>query len=63
MPKMYYFTNIIFKNRQVLGVFRPLLPLTFNIGYLQFHDLAKLCFFKQIMTKLNFKSIVMTLFQ
>jgi len=33
----------------------PSAPLTFNIGDLKFRDLAKLCFFKLIMTKSNFK--------
>jgi len=38
-----------------MGDLHPQRLLTFNIGDLKFRDLAKLCFFKLIMTKSNFK--------
>jgi len=41
MSKMHYFSNKF---------------SSFNIGDLKFRDLAKLCFFKLIMTKSNFKN-------
>jgi len=47
---------ILFKNRQALGVLRWGL-LIFNFGELKLRNLAKLCFFKPIMTKSNFKNI------
>jgi len=37
--------------------------LTFDIVDLKLRDLAKLCFFKLIMTKSNFQKPVMMLFQ
>jgi len=52
MSKMHYFrTN--FQNS----------PITFDIGDLKLRDLVKLWFFKQILTKSNFKKSVKTLFQ
>jgi len=52
----------MFKNRQALGAHRSQRPLIFNIGDLKLRDLIKLCFFKLIVTKLNFKKSVMTSF-
>jgi len=47
----------MFKNRQALGTLRPnTTNLTFSIGDLNFRDLAKVWFFKLIMTKSNIKS-------
>jgi len=53
----------IFKNRHTMEALCPQRPLTFDFGDLKLRDLAKLCFFKQIMTKSNFKKSVMTSFQ
>jgi len=38
-------------------------PIIFNFGDLKLRDLVKLCFFKLIMTKPNFKKSAMTWFQ
>jgi len=46
----------MFKNRQALGALCPQRDLTFNIGDLKFCDLAKLWFFKLIMTDSNIKN-------
>jgi len=48
MFKMHYFSNKFSKIAKRWGG-------TFNIGDLKFRDLAKLWFFKLIMTKSNFK--------
>jgi len=48
---MYYFSNKFSKM-----ALRTQRPLAFNIDDLNFHDLAKLWFFKLIMTKSNFKN-------
>jgi len=53
MSKMHYFRN------KFSGALRLQLYLTFDIGDLKLHNLAKLCFFKLIVTKLNFKKSVM----
>jgi len=50
---MHYFSNKFFKNRQFKN--RPL-----NFSDLKFRDLAKLRFFKLIMTKSNFKNQLLT---
>jgi len=51
MPKMHYFSNKFSK-----------IPLNFDFNNLKLRDVAKFCFFKMIMTKLNFKKSVMTSF-
>jgi len=53
----------MFKNRRALGAFRSQRPLTYDFGDLKLRDSPKLCSFKLIMTKSNFKKSVMTLFQ
>jgi len=55
MSKMHYFSNKFSKVAKRWGALRLQRPSTFNIGDLKFRDLAKLCFFKLIMTKSNFK--------
>jgi len=61
MYKMHYFCNN-FQKSPTMGALRPQRCLTFNNVDLKFRDLAKLWFFKLIMTKLNFKKLVMTSF-
>jgi len=39
-----------------MGALRPQRPLIFNFGDLKLRNLAKLCFFKPIMTKSNSKN-------
>jgi len=53
MPKMHYFSC---KFSKIANHSQH--PLTFSIGVMKFRDLAKLWFFKLIMTKSNFKNIV-----
>jgi len=45
----------MFKNRQTLGALHSQHHLTFNIGDLKFRDLAKLWYFKLIMTESDLK--------
>jgi len=54
MSKMLYFSTN-FQKSPSAGALHPHRCLNFNIGDLKFRDLAKLCFFKLIMTKSNFK--------
>jgi len=46
-----------------LGALRPQRPLSFDFGDLKLRDLAKLWFFKLIITKSNFKKSLMTSFK
>jgi len=63
MSKMHYFNNKCSKIAKRWDYLNsPQRPLSFNIGDLKFRDLATLWFFKPIMTKSNFKNIVMTYF-
>jgi len=59
---MHYFSN---KSSKIAksGAFRPQLRLTFDVDDVKLRDLAKLWFFRLIMTKSNFEKSVMTLFQ
>jgi len=54
---MHYFRNKFLKIAE-----SPQRPLTFDFSKLKLRELAKLCFFKLIMTKSNLKKSVMTLF-
>jgi len=58
MPKMHCFSKQIFK----MGALLLQRPLILGFGDLKLRDVVKFCFFKTIMTKLNFKKSVMTLF-
>jgi len=53
MSKMHYFSNKFSKIARRWGLFAP--STSEIIGNLRFCDLAKLWFFKLIMTKLNFE--------
>jgi len=55
MSKMQYLGNTFSKIAKRWGLFSPSAHYSFNFGDLEFRDLAKLCFFKLIMTKSNFK--------
>jgi len=59
MPKTQYFSN---KFSKIASAGGPT-PLIFYFIDLKLRDLAKLWFFKLIMTKSNFKKTVMTSFQ
>jgi len=50
MIKTHYFSrpNKSLKNLQALGLFAPKPPLTFDVGDLKMHDLAKLCFLNKL---------------
>jgi len=55
------FYKKIFKNREAMGAFRFQPPLAFDVNDLKLRNLAKLWFFKLIMTKFNYKkSVVMS---
>jgi len=54
MYKMHYLNN------KFSNIAKCLLPLTFDVGDLKLRDFSKLCFFKLIMTKSNFKKSVKT---
>jgi len=56
MSKMLYFS-------QALGASPSPGFLTFSVGDLKLRNLAKLCFFKLIPMKYNFKKSVITSFQ
>jgi len=45
-----------FQKLQALGALRPQRPLIFDFCDLKLRDVAKLCFFKLIMMKSNFKN-------
>jgi len=51
---MHCFSNKFSKIAKRWGLSAPSAPF-FNFGELKLHNLAKLCFFKLIMTKSNFK--------
>jgi len=59
MSKMHYFSNKISKIAKRWSS-PPQPPLTFDDGDLKLRDLAKLWFFKLIMTKSKFKKLGMT---
>jgi len=52
---MRYFINKFSKIAKRWGLSAPSTPLTFNLGDLKLHDLAKLKIFKLIITKSNIK--------
>jgi len=61
MVKMYYFSNIFLKNRQLLEALRPQHPLTFNIVNLKLRDLAKIAVFQADYDEIELqKSIIMS---
>jgi len=57
---MRYCSNNFQKSPSAESFSLPHHCLTLNFGNLKFRDLPKLCFFRLIMTKLNFKKSVMT---
>jgi len=61
VPKMHYFSNKFSEIAKRWGFSAPA-PLNFHFGELKLCNLAKLWFFKLIMTKLNFKKSIMTTF-
>jgi len=54
MSKMHYFSDKLSKIVNHWGISASQCPFTFNFGDLRLRALAKLWFFKLIMTKLNF---------
>jgi len=59
---MHYFNNKFSKIAKRWELSAPSAPLIFTFGELKLRNFAKLCFFKLIMTKSNFKKTIMTLF-
>jgi len=57
MPKMHYFSNKFSKIAKHWWF-----SLIFDFGDLKLRDVTKFCFFKLIMTKSNFKKLVMASF-
>jgi len=59
MNKIQILSNKSSKIVKRLGLFYLRYPplLIFDVGYLKLRDLAKLCFFRLIVTKSNFKKI------
>jgi len=53
---MHYFCNKFAKIAKHWGSLHPGLPFIFDFGELKLRDLAKIWFFKLIMTKLNLKN-------
>jgi len=67
MPEMHSFSNKFSKIAKRWGLFalcplRPQRSLIFDFVVLKLRDVAKFCFFKLIMTKSNFKKLVMKSF-
>jgi len=60
MSKILYFYNKCSEIAKRWGFSTTSAPLTFNIGDQKLRDFAKLCFFKLIMIKSNFKKSLMT---
>jgi len=56
MPKMHYFSNKFSKIANRWGSLCPQRPLSFDFGDLKLLYLAKLWFFKLIMTNHTFKN-------
>jgi len=56
---MHYFSNKFSQIAKRWGLSAPSAPI-FGFGDLNLRDVAKLCFFKLIMMKSNFKKSVMT---
>jgi len=56
MSQIHHFCNNFSKIAKRWGLFAPNASLTFNFDDLKLRYLTKLCFFKLIMTKSNFKN-------
>jgi len=59
---MHYFSNKFSKIAKRRGLSAPQRPLIFNFGELKLRNFAKLCLFKLIITKSNFKKSIMMAF-
>jgi len=62
MFKTHYFKNKSSKIAKRWWLSAPRRPLIFDFGDLKLRDAANFCFFKLIITKSNFKKLVMTSF-